>query len=1003
MDIVTLVAGVARLGAGLPRSCAARAGPRDARPARSRGSPARATSPARSSLTLWMRALSLAGVPFGVARDRAAARSSPRARARVALAGGAHGARRSSRHARRAARDRVRAARTSPAPARARCGGCCSRGSRCASRCSPSRSRRIRSIRGTRGRSGRPRRASGTSWAASSRSRARDAWFAGDGAAYFDAAPELSADGAAAAGLGLHRARPLGRHADELAVVAARGRARARRLRRAAREALARRSGALAGTWLVASLPLANVHVALAGYADLPLAAYYTGGRARAACAGARPATCATPRWRLLLAVACPLIKIPGHRLGAARSCPASSSRCCRARSAHRRVGFAGSRCSAARVLAQTSPVILRLPAASRLRRRRGGARPRATSCSTTGTCSGTARSRPRCSRGGELVAPPLAPLTAVVAGGVLFLVRRRSASPTRATGSPTRRTVNRATLHLAPLLVGLHGARAVRAFAGTTAASVAGARRADAAPRTASGLRHRRRTPRPDARAARRHARSASTPRTTRSRCARSRSRAGHPLRARAVPHRRAARRRRSARGRRGRRDRADHFARRLLALRAEVDCCRTSPRRTCCSCSGMATSSTPARGTRRSSTATTSAPSGSGTTTACASATAASRCARAACSRRCEDPRIALVEAEDTTIGRTFRPLLEREHGIRFGREALADRFSFEAAYPIGKPFGFHGLFNFCAGHAAGRARGADAPRFSDAIARSPQLAQPAAQLHRARAVGAGHRDRAAHAGGRSRHDAEARALLAQAGAQRGARRRRRPQRSLPLRQRQALQAVPRRGRARRAAPPRAPPPSPDALVARGNAGAPARRPRRRRARLSRGARDRARSPGRAALPRRDPLPAQPPRRRAAAARARGRARPATSRSSTTTSGSRSRPRTGPTRRSPRIGRRSRSSPTTRPRGTTSGSRCRRANRLPDAIDAFRHALALAPDFAQAHWNLGWRCSRTASSRKAGASTNGASSARSSSDRAHARPGRAGTARTPPAARCS
>ena len=33
--------------------------------------------------------------------------------------------------------------------------------------------------------------------------------------------------------------------------------------------------GALLGTWLVASLPLANIHVALAGYADLPMATYY--------------------------------------------------------------------------------------------------------------------------------------------------------------------------------------------------------------------------------------------------------------------------------------------------------------------------------------------------------------------------------------------------------------------------------------------------------------------------------------------------------------------------------------------------------------------------------------------------------------------------------------------------------------------------------------------------------------------------------------------------------
>ncbi len=86
-------------------------------------------------------------------------------------------------------------------------------------------------------------------------------------------------------------------------------------------------------------------------------------------------------------------------------------------------------------------------------------------------------------------------------------------------------------------------------------------------------------------------------------------------------------------------------------------------------------------------------------------------------------QDPRIELVDAEDTTIGRTFRPLLEREHGIRFGLESLADRFSFEAAYPIGKPFGFHGLFNFW--QVMPPAELAQlAPAFSDGIARSPQL---------------------------------------------------------------------------------------------------------------------------------------------------------------------------------------------------------------------------------------------------------------------------------------
>jgi tetratricopeptide (TPR) repeat protein len=86
-------------------------------------------------------------------------------------------------------------------------------------------------------------------------------------------------------------------------------------------------------------------------------------------------------------------------------------------------------------------------------------------------------------------------------------------------------------------------------------------------------------------------------------------------------------------------------------------------------------------------------------------------------------QDPRIGLVEVEDTTIGRTFRPMLEREHGIRFGSEALADKFAFEAAYPIGKPFGFHGLFNFWQVMPPFELA-ALASSFSDGIARSPQL---------------------------------------------------------------------------------------------------------------------------------------------------------------------------------------------------------------------------------------------------------------------------------------
>jgi tetratricopeptide (TPR) repeat protein len=88
-------------------------------------------------------------------------------------------------------------------------------------------------------------------------------------------------------------------------------------------------------------------------------------------------------------------------------------------------------------------------------------------------------------------------------------------------------------------------------------------------------------------------------------------------------------------------------------------------------------------------------------------------------------QDPGIELAEAEDITIGRAFRPLLERDYAIRYANEALADRFAFEAAYPAGMPFGFHGLYNFCrVVPPAELARLAE--QFPDAIARSIQLGQ-------------------------------------------------------------------------------------------------------------------------------------------------------------------------------------------------------------------------------------------------------------------------------------
>ncbi len=135
-------------------------------------------------------------------------------------------------------------------------------------------------------------------------------WFAANGAAYFDAAPNYPAT---APLIQVWVNLLLGRWDDAqmnlpwwqfslgLTFVAYGA------LRRIGYGAL----GALAGAWIVASLPLMNTHVALAGYADLPMACYLT--------------LAALSLWRwiesreradlglaLLFAGACPLIKVPG-------------------------------------------------------------------------------------------------------------------------------------------------------------------------------------------------------------------------------------------------------------------------------------------------------------------------------------------------------------------------------------------------------------------------------------------------------------------------------------------------------------------------------------------------------------------------------------------------------------------------------------------------------------------------------------------------------------------
>jgi|GEM_PF-1277548 len=58
--------------------------------------------------------------------------------------------------------------------------------------------------------------------------------------------------------------------------------------------------------------------------------------------------------------------------------------------------------------------------------------------------------------------------------------------------------------------------------------------------------------------------------------------------------------------------------------------------------------------------------------------------------------DPIIEVTHPEDQSIGIIYRGYLERQHGIKFPEDDLADRFSFELKAPIYDTFGFHGYFH-------------------------------------------------------------------------------------------------------------------------------------------------------------------------------------------------------------------------------------------------------------------------------------------------------------------
>ncbi len=60
----------------------------------------------------------------------------------------------------------------------------------------------------------------------------------------------------------------------------------------------------------------------------------------------------------------------------------------------------------------------------------------------------------------------------------------------------------------------------------------------------------------------------------------------------------------------------------------------------------------------------------------------------------RALRDPRISNLVPEDVAICKTYRGVLEQEHGIRFAPVDVAGRFSFESLPPSGPTLGFHGL---------------------------------------------------------------------------------------------------------------------------------------------------------------------------------------------------------------------------------------------------------------------------------------------------------------------
>jgi len=274
-----------------------------------------------------------------------------------------------------------------------------------------------------------------------------EAWFAANGALFFDASPDYPATVPL---WQVWSSLALGRWDDALmnlpwwlAAVAF-----AIAIYGALRGAGVQPLFALVGAWLVSSLPLANVHVAFAGYADLPMAAYF--------------ALAAISLWRwtvsrsridaalaLLFAIACLTIKKPGL-VWALTLLPGIVLAVAPRRAPRLLAGGIAIAVLGLLVLAQMHPVVLgyRLhldfaPAWDSL----------LDSLFLLGNWNLLWYAIVATIAVGWRVLrePPLAPLSAILAAGMLFLGVVFAFTNARAWVTD-QTTINRATLHIAPL-----------------------------------------------------------------------------------------------------------------------------------------------------------------------------------------------------------------------------------------------------------------------------------------------------------------------------------------------------------------------------------------------------------------------------------------------------------------------------------------------------------------------------------------------------------------------